>query len=90
MGELEIVIKSEVSQKEKDRYHIILLICEIYKMVQMNLFAMQKDRHRCREQVYDYKGGREGGINWETVIDIDNLSDGSVVKNLLAVQEVWL
>ena len=36
------------------------------------------------------KGGRAGGTNWETVIDIDHLSDGSVVKNLLAVQEVWL
>ena len=29
MGEPEIVINSEVSQKEKDKYRIILLICEI-------------------------------------------------------------
>ena len=28
---IEIVIPSEVSQAEKDKYHIILLICEIYK-----------------------------------------------------------
>ena len=27
--ELEIVILSEVSQKEKDKYHMILLICGI-------------------------------------------------------------
>ena len=26
---LEIVIQSEVSQKEKDKYHIILIICGI-------------------------------------------------------------
>ena len=52
MDEPEIVINSEVSKKEKDKYHIILLICEIYKMVQMNLFAKQRERHRCRKQVY--------------------------------------
>ena len=27
--ELEIIILSEVSQTEKDKYHMILLICEI-------------------------------------------------------------
>ena len=27
--QLEIIILSEVSQKEKDKYHTILLICEI-------------------------------------------------------------
>ena len=27
--DLEIVILSEVSQKEKDKYHVILLICGI-------------------------------------------------------------
>ena len=29
--DLEIVILSEVSQKEKDKYHMILLICGIEK-----------------------------------------------------------
>ena len=29
--DLEIVIQSEVSQKEKDKYHIISLICGIQK-----------------------------------------------------------
>ena len=27
--DLEIIILSEVSQKEKDKYHVILLICGI-------------------------------------------------------------
>ena len=31
------------------------------KVVQMNLFAKQKWRHRRREQTYGYQGGKEGG-----------------------------
>ena len=38
--DLEIVILSEVSQRET--YHMILLICGIYKRVQMNLCTKQK------------------------------------------------
>ena len=42
--DLEIVILSEVSQTEKDKYHMISLICGILKkMVQMNLFTKQKE-----------------------------------------------
>ena len=48
--DLETVIQSEVSQKEKDKYHIILLLVESRKMVQMNLFAKQRYSHRCRKQ----------------------------------------
>ena len=29
--DLEIIILSEVSQTEKDKYHMILLICRIFK-----------------------------------------------------------
>ena len=38
---LEIVILSEVSQKEKDKYYMRLLICEIFKkkVVQINSFT---------------------------------------------------
>ena len=39
--DLEIVVQSEVGQKEKDKY-IISLHVEPRKMVQMNLFAKQK------------------------------------------------
>ena len=31
------------------------------KMVQMNRFAEQKLRHRCREQTYGHQGGKGGG-----------------------------
>ena len=45
--DLETVIQSEVSQKPR-------------KMVQMNRFAGQKLRHRCREQRYGHQGGKRG------------------------------
>ena len=40
--DLEIVMQSEVSQKERNRYHVVLLVCGSTKMIQMNLFAKQK------------------------------------------------
>ena len=40
--DLEIIILSEGSQTEKDKYHVISLIFGIKKMIQMNLFTKQK------------------------------------------------
>ena len=41
--DLEIFVLSEVSQTQKDKYHMISLICGIFKKrVQMNLFTKQK------------------------------------------------
>ena len=34
--DLEIIILSEVSQKEKGKYHVISLICGIYKKIDTN------------------------------------------------------
>ena len=48
--DLEIIMLSEVSQIEKDKYHMISLICVIYKKIQMNLFTKQKQTHRLRRQ----------------------------------------
>ena len=48
-------------------------------MVQMNRFAGQKLRHRCREQTYGHQGGKAamgggGGVmNWEIGIDMYTL-----------------
>ena len=36
--DLEIIILSEVSQKEKDKYHMISHIFGILKKIQMNVF----------------------------------------------------
>ena len=56
-------------------YHIYV---ESRKMVQMNQFARQKYRHRCKEQMYGHQGGKTGwggggGMNWEIGIDIHTL-----------------
>ena len=48
-------------------------------MVQMNRFAGQKLRHRCREQMYGHQGGKamgsgDGGVmNWAIGIDMYTL-----------------
>ena len=39
----------------------------------MNPCTKQKLDHRCRKQTYGYQGRKEGGINWETEIDIYTL-----------------
>ena len=43
----------------------------------MNQFARQKQRYRCREQMYGHQGGKAGGggggMNWEIGIDIYTL-----------------
>ena len=42
--ELEILILSKVNQKEKDKYHIILLICGMKNMAQMILHIQNRYR----------------------------------------------
>ena len=39
---LDIVILSEVSQTQKDKYHMILIYVESKKKIQINLFTKQK------------------------------------------------
>ena len=51
---LEPIIQSEVSQKEKDKYHILNHIYESRNMVLKSLFVEQKWRNRHREQTYRY------------------------------------
>ena len=46
---------------------------ESRKMIQMNLFAKQKQRHRRREQTYGHQGGKEEWDDWEIGIDIYTL-----------------
>ena len=48
----------ERSQKEESKYCVLTHIRGIWKMVQMILFAKQKYRHRHREQMYGYQGGK--------------------------------
>ena len=52
---LEIIILSEVSQTEKNKYHMISLNVESQKMMQVNLFTKQKQNHKRRKQTYGYQ-----------------------------------
>ena len=45
---LEPIIQGEVSQKEKDKYHILTHIYGIQKMALKNLFTGQQWRNRYR------------------------------------------
>ena len=54
----------EISQKEKDKYHMTSLICGIETMIQMNLFTKQKQAHRHRAQILWLPKGREVGKGW--------------------------
>ena len=45
---LELIIQSEVSQKEKEKYHILTHIYGFRKMVLIKSFAGQQWRHRHR------------------------------------------
>ena len=58
---LEIIILSEVSQK--DKYHMISLISGIENMTQMNLSVKQNQTHRHGKQTCGYQRGKgERGI----------------------------
>ena len=61
---LEIIILNEGSQKEKDKYHVILLIHGIRNRTQMNLPTQQKQTQRHRKQTCGGQGGEELGEGW--------------------------
>ena len=60
---LEPIIQSEVSQKDKHQYSILMHICahmEFRKMVTITLYAQQEKRRRCIEQTFGLCGRRRG------------------------------
>ena len=57
---LESIIQSEVSQKEKHQYSILMHIYGIQKDDTMTLYARQQKRHRCTEQSFGLCGRRRG------------------------------
>ena len=44
--ELDCIMLSEISHSEKDKYHMILLICRIEERKQMNLWEGTKKKER--------------------------------------------
>ena len=47
--DLQMIILSKVSQKEKDKYHMISVMCRVLKIIQINLFTKQKQTHGHRK-----------------------------------------
>ena len=61
--ELEILILSEVNQKEEDKYHMISLLSGIRYMAQMNLATEQKiDSQTWRRDLWLPKA--RGQVGW--------------------------
>ena len=58
--DMEIIIVNEENQIERDKYHMISLICGIKKNTN-ELITKQKQTHRLREEIYDYGGGSRSG-----------------------------
>ena len=54
----EIIMLSEVNQKEKDKYHMILFTCGAENMTQTNISMKWKQIHRQRKQSVVAKGER--------------------------------
>ena len=66
---LEIIILSDVSQIEKDKYHRMSLICGNQNMTEMNLFTKQKQTHRHIKQTMVTKGEWEDKLGvWDEQI----------------------
>ena len=57
---LELIIQSEVSQKEKHQYSTPTHIMEFGKMVTITLYVRQQERHRCIEQSFILCGRGRG------------------------------
>ena len=57
---LEPIIQSEVSQKEKDKYHVIIHYMESRKIVSTMLCAGQQRRRRHKEETLGHSGRRRG------------------------------
>ena len=60
---LETFIQSEISQKEKHQYCILMHIyMEFRKMITMILYSRPQKRHRCKEQTLDSVEESKGGM----------------------------
>ena len=60
--DLEIIILSEISQTELNKYLMISLVCEISNVIQMDPSTIQKWTHRHREHSCGCRGGWGGRI----------------------------
>ena len=72
--DLESVIQSEVSQKEKNKYRILTHMCRIWKDWYRWSYLQSRNRDTGIENKHmDTKGARRVWMNWEIGIDIYTL-----------------
>ena len=71
---LKPIIQSEVSQKDKDQYNILMHIYRILKDGNDNPIWKTEKRHRCTEQTFGLRGEGEGGMFQENSIETCILS----------------
>ena len=57
---LEAIVQSEASQKEKDKHCILMYVYRISKIVLINLFAGQQWWHRYREHMWEHSVAGHG------------------------------
>ena len=55
----DTITQSEISQKEKNKYCILMYICGIYKNGKDGLMCKAEIESRCGKQTYGYQVGRE-------------------------------
>ena len=82
---LEPSIQSEVSQKEKEKHHILMHISR--EMILRNLFTGQQWRNRHREKTYGHgervgEGEMYGKSNMESFITICKIAKGNLLYRL--------
>ena len=63
--QLEILILSDVSQKQKYKYHMISLVCGNLQYGTNNLTTQHKETNGHREQTCCQGGGGGRGMDWE-------------------------
>ena len=84
--DLEIVIQSKVSQKEKNKYCLISLICGIQKNGTDELVCKAEIESQMQRTNMVTKGDRRDGTNWEIGIDTYALL---CIKQLMRTGLTW-
>ena len=69
--DLETVMQTEVSQKEKNKYHALPYICRIQKNgTDKSICKAEIETHSQTANAWAPRRGKRDGMNWETGIEI--------------------
>ena len=76
------VVQSKVSQKEKNKYCILMHICKSRKRYKLSYLQSRNRDTDTENKCIDTKGERWGGMNWAIGIDISTLLTTVIVWSL--------